>query len=1485
MEASFAIPVSALAAILAVAPAMPSCAVEAVDRTAMVDGEGVMRWSDDGGEVAVFGVNYYTPFALDYRVIGERGFDRKETIRRDVAHFRRLGLNGIRLHCFDREISTRDGALVDNDHLDLLDYLISVCASNGMYTVLTPIAAWGGGTWTKNTTGFATDVPMARLTTDRNLWKVMARFEEEFARHVNRYTGLRYADDPAVLCFELINEPAYTNKTPMAEVAEFANALLDGIRRSGTRKPVLYNATWNKRNGAVPDMKVDGVTGVYYVTGLRAGGALPGLQLGRVRESSLKADLRIAKMAKVVYEFDAADMTGAYMYPAMAAVFRAEGVQVAMQFQYDSTTIADSNESYKTHYLNLVYTPEKAISMAIAAEVFRRTPRAAPYRYDRMEVAFPPFRVNAPGNLSEMVIQDSLYYTASPKTPVSDPGKLRHVWGCGSSSVVSSDGSGAYFFDRVDDGLWRMQVYPNILPIADPYTGKPGKKTLVLPGKVTLRTTLPDLGAGFSVRTLGGDLVATASNGKFAVSPGDYILSREPVASAARLSRARCADIAPYCAPPPDPPCGLKAWPPSMQERAAKIRKAFPSAGKANLLAGKVRLRADNFVRQQFFNARSMVDFEALAEAFAGCGRMDAVIVSGKALAKRPEPVELAFSFADGSVWGTTVTFPEQGADIRIPVTELKHFGSWDLLPNPPAGYVPDVSKIVNVSIAIGLWLDNSARDVPHGVEISAIGCGVARASREEKQRDYDDTIWWDEYVENITDSDTYLRRKFRQDVTDRTTGADVNELKKMMDEIVAAGKASGESWRITKAKLFSVQVNRQAIDVSPLDWFPAIAVWDRRNRPINEMMKIDRAREINSKKLADGVVKEWYDGNAAGNWSMWQDFDHSVPDWRVIMKLGFPGMKRRLAEYAVKGDPFYDGLGIAMDAILSGIDRFIVQGKRNLGEWERMKGDESREKMAKGKERLEKEIACLERLKNGPPQTAYDMMMFVWLYFFYSEHLDAIQCRSLTELDVFLTPFYDADIAAGRTTEAEFREQLKHFLWQWGSVANYWNQPVGLGGTRKDGSSEFNHVSKIVLDVMDECNLATPKFLVKTAPNTPDWAWEKMLDMARRHRSISFIGEEPAAKSLKKWGKATDEDCRTMVMVGCYEFGLRDSVNGTGGGPVNLLKPIERMLADAASGKIGAGNGKWKEFGDFKAEYLRRLADVTDRCRNTAVELEKVLPDVNPANLMTLSTQHALKTRRDGFANGCPRGNTTSILSVGLGTSVDALMAVKEIVYEKKEMTVAELGKVMEANWKGHEPLRLRMLRSKRKWGNNDREANAIGAELIETFASRLNGWPNSRGGKFRASGHSARQFVILGSRTGATPDGRKKGDEMSKNLSPTMGADTEGATALVATLSVSDVTKLPGDYPLDVMLHPSACQGDKGLKLMRSLVETFHRNGGSVMQFTVFSAEELRDAQAHPEKYENLQVRVCGWNVRWNDLSKAEQDAYIRRAENVQK
>ena len=189
-----------------------------------------------------------------------------------------------------------------------------------------------------------------------------------------------------------------------------------------------------------------------------------------------------------------------------------------------------------------------------------------------------------------------------------------------------------------------------------------------------------------------------------------------------RLALAQKADIAPYYAPPPDPPGECKPWPPSLAVRTAALRNEFSSRVQANLIGKRVRIRANDYAKTRYFNARRMVDFPALAEAFPDGGRMNAVALRGKALAEHPEPVEVAFTFADGSVWGTTVTFTEDESFVYISAEKLKHFGGWDKLPNPPPGTVPNVEDIVNVTFSIGLWMEPTAADVPHGVEITYVG-------------------------------------------------------------------------------------------------------------------------------------------------------------------------------------------------------------------------------------------------------------------------------------------------------------------------------------------------------------------------------------------------------------------------------------------------------------------------------------------------------------------------------------------------------------------------------------------------------------------------------------------------------------------------------------------------------------------------------------------------------------------------------------------
>jgi formate C-acetyltransferase len=137
------------------------------------------------------------------------------------------------------------------------------------------------------------------------------------------------------------------------------------------------------------------------------------------------------------------------------------------------------------------------------------------------------------------------------------------------------------------------------------------------------------------------------------------------------------------------------------------------------------------------------------------------------------------------------------------------------------------------------------------------------------------------------------------------------------------------------------------------------------------------------------------------------------------------------------------------------------------------------------------------------------------------------------------------------------------------------------------------------------------------------------------------------------------------------------------------------------------------------------------------------------------------------------------------------------------------------------------------------------------------------------------------FGKKTGATPDGRLSGEPLSKNAVASIGADRKGVTALLSSVLKLDAARIPDGIVADVVLHHSAVKGEAGMAAFEGLLTTFMAGGGGSVHFNVLSPEVLRKAQAEPEKYRNLQIRLCGWNVRFVNLSKREQDEFILQAE----
>ena len=700
-----------------------------------------------------------------------------------------------------------------------------------------------------------------------------------------------------------------------------------------------------------------------------------------------------------------------------------------------------------------------------------------------------------------------------------------------------------------------------------------------------------------------------------------------------------------------------------------------------------------------------------------------------------------------------------------------------------------------------------------------------------------------------------YLRGKWRADVTDPGTGLGLDGLKAEASRIVAE-RGDREPWPLVKARLFEMIAARMALGVSKLDFFPAFAVWSRRDRVLTKILG-DRVSEIDRTLCADAVRR----AKELTGHVLRHDFDHAVPDWDESLRLGFPGLRRRLDDAGVR-NTFTDAMRVTADAMLACLGRLEAHARA----------------CADRDDRRVKALAdALAALRNGPPATVYEVLLFQFLLFVFGEHVDHLQVRSLGNLDRMLAPYYARDLAAGRLTREGFRELLRHFFWQWGSIDNWWGQPFYLGGTKPDGTTEYNEVSRLILEVIDELDLPTPKLQLKIAANTPDDVFARALDMSRRHRSRVFCGEEPMARTMGAMGFSAEE-ARASEIWGCYEVQPRAKANTTLPACVNMVQILVDLLERARRGAFAAAT-----FMDFKQAYLAELGDRVDRMLDVVRGLEKPMDEIVPALVHSLTIGRCVSRGENALGSGMDY-NLAEILQTGAGTVVDALAAIEEIVYSRRLMTLRELGEAMAADWRGHESLRMRMLASRRKWGNNDPFTNALMREVFATFGAHVNGRPNSRGGRFFASGHSIDFFQILGKWTAATPDGRRKGDEFSKNISSAPGADKSGATALIGSVRAIDSRDIPGDVILDVTLHPSAVAGEKGLVAMRALVEEYFAAGGCSIHFNVFGSEELRDAQEHPERYENLQIRVCGWNVRWNDLSRRLQDAYIRRCEGVE-
>jgi len=502
--------------------------------------------------------------------------------------------------------------------------------------------------------------------------------------------------------------------------------------------------------------------------------------------------------------------------------------------------------------------------------------------------------------------------------------------------------------------------------------------------------------------------------------------------------------------------------------------------------------------------------------------------------------------------------------------------------------------------------------------------------------------------------------------------------------------------------------------------------------------------------------------------------------------------------------------------------------------------------------------------------------------------------------LDQHLYPFYKKGLEEGTLTREQAQELLQ-CLW-----VKFNNQPappkVGVtaaesgtytdfaqinnGGLKEDGADGVNDVTYLILDVVEEMRLVQPSSSIQVSKKNPDRFIKRAARIIRTgFGQPSVFNTDLIVQELIRMGKSV-ADARNGGSSGCVEVGAFGKEAYILTGYFNLPKVLELTLnngIDPRTGKqIGLQTGDPEQFGSFEQLFeayrrqLNYLIDVKMRGNNI---IERLYAAYMPAPFLSILIDDCIARGRD-YHDGGARYNTNYIQGVGLGTITDALTAIKYHVFEHKTISMNELLAALRANFEGHEALRQTLWQRTPKYGNDEDYADDVMRSVFEAYFQAVDGRPNMRGGRYRINLLPTTVHVYFGSVMGATPDGRKAGLPLSEGISPVQGADRQGPTAVLKSAAKMDHGRTGGTL-LNMKFNPQVLEGEDGLDNLMHLIRSYFRLDGHHIQFNVVDAETLRKAQAKPEEYQNLIVRVAGYSDYFVDLGVDLQNEIIARTE----
>ncbi len=502
--------------------------------------------------------------------------------------------------------------------------------------------------------------------------------------------------------------------------------------------------------------------------------------------------------------------------------------------------------------------------------------------------------------------------------------------------------------------------------------------------------------------------------------------------------------------------------------------------------------------------------------------------------------------------------------------------------------------------------------------------------------------------------------------------------------------------------------------------------------------------------------------------------------------------------------------------------------------------------------------------------------------------------------LDQHLYPFYKRDLEMGKFTLDQIKELLQCFWIKFnnqpappkvgvtaqesGTYTDFCN--INLGGLKRDGSDGVNELTYVLLDVIDEMRLLQPSTNIQLSKKSPERFLKRACEIIRKGwGQPSVFNADEVVEELLRQGKNV-EDAREGGTSGCVETGAFGKESYILTGYLNLVKIMEIALHNGvdprSEKKIGIETGdprRFESFQEFLNAFKKQLHHFVEiKVRGSNI-IEKLFATYMPAPFLSILIDDCILKGKDYNAGGA-RYNTSYIQGVGIGTLTDSFSAIGFHVFDGKTIPMNQLIEALDRNFEDAESLRQTLLNKTPRYGNDDDRADNLMVALFNAFYNEVNGRKNMKEGVYRINMLPTTCHIYFGAVTGATPDGRKSSLPVSEGISPVQGADRKGPTAVIKSAAKMDHIRTGGTL-LNQKFTPQLLKGEEGINQLAHLIRSYFKLDGHHIQFNVVNAETLRQAQAHPEQYRDLIVRVAGYSDYFCDLSKALQDEIIARTE----